>query len=442
MDGSTFAEGLLSKGLDRVVWTAPSSEGADPIRVEVFPSAPQVGSTYSFTSPVSQDLKVMVIATPGGSVNDFADPMAFYSLLKLDGSFDDVGTRPRSVQPEAFGSPALDTYSSGFGYRFGPSAGVRVPGLMPPGSRGSLAAFSVLLRLDSDQGDGVLLRFASDDGGYSLVLGLKDYRPYVETQAAGQVQRSTGQAQIPLPRFPATLQASFSPEGDRLAVVWYAEGERIDSPLLALPPAPPAGSAQLGGAHSLPGVYDGFGMMVNSASPSYRLASRRKWKGSLVIAESFEDGALPPLSHASGPVSVDLGSLSLGSGAVVTLAPVFGIASTLIVEADTSGGGSSCDLVISNAEQDPIVTVSGSGEVRDGSGQSLGSIAAGGGRLAFRLDLLDGSLRLRGSDNLGTYSVATTAKRFLLSLGREGDGEAAVFERVLVRSTQSVAAKK
>jgi hypothetical protein len=74
----------------------------------------------------------MVIAASGGSGNDFADPLSFYSLLRLDGSFDDSGTRPRGAQPEAFGSPSLDIYPGGFGYRFGAKAGVTVPGLMPP----------------------------------------------------------------------------------------------------------------------------------------------------------------------------------------------------------------------------------------------------------------------------------------------------------------------
>ena len=126
-DGSSFAEGLLSSGLGKVVWSAPQVEGAYAITAEVFPAAPPKGSRFSFKAAESQDLKVMVISAPGGSGNDFADPLAFYSLLRFDGSFDDIGTRPRSLQPKSFGSPALDTYSSGFGYRFGDTAGVVVP---------------------------------------------------------------------------------------------------------------------------------------------------------------------------------------------------------------------------------------------------------------------------------------------------------------------------
>jgi hypothetical protein len=134
---------------------------------------------------------------------------------------------------------------------------------------------------------------------------------------------------------------------------------------LSLPPAPPAGSARLGGERSLPGVYDGFGLMVGSSSPAYRLAARRKWKASLVIAEAFEDGALPPLSSAVGPVSASPGALSLESGGYLSLAPSFGLSSTLGLEADIEGDRASCELVLSNSDRERILSVSGKGEVRD-----------------------------------------------------------------------------
>ena len=435
IDGSTFAEGLLSKGVDRVVWTAPGIECANPMRVEVFPSAPPTAATFPFLSPVSQALKVMVIATPGGSGNDFADPLAFFSLFKLDGNFEDSGTRRRIAPPESFGSPVLDTYSSGFGYRFGPSSGLRIPGLMPPGSQGQLGAFSTLLRLDSDQTDGVLVRFSSDDDSYSLVLGIKDSRPYVETQADTLVQRSTGLAQFPFPHFPSTIQASFKPEGEKLTVRWQVEGVLIEAPPLDLPAAPPPGSARLGGSHSLPGIYDGFGLMVGSASPSYRLASRRRWKGSLIIAEAFEDGRLPPSSTAVGAVSAESGSLAIGAGGELTLEPAFPIAAKVIVESDIEGDIASCELVLSSLSHEPILAVRGSGEVLGPSGELLGSLAQPGGGIDFAVALQDGKLYIPGSKaSEPRLAVATAAKRFFLSLRREGAGDEAAFKRVLVRT--------
>ncbi len=430
-DGSTFAEGLFSKGLDKVVWAAPRNEGAYSLLAEVFPSAPPAGGSFPFTAPVSQGLKVMVIAPAGGSGNDFADPLAFYSLLRFDGSFDDVGTRPRTAQPEAFGSPVLDTYSSGFGYRFGPSSGVRIPGLMPPGSAGKLGAFSTLLRLDSDRTDGTLVRYASDDGSWALVIGIQDSRPYVESLESGKAQRST--APSSLPRFPLTIEAILKPEGDKLAIAWRIEGEPVEGPSLALPAAPPTGGATIGGDQSLPGVYDGFGLIAGGASPSYRLASRRKWKASLVIAESFEDGVLPPLSTAKGGVSVSDGSLALEPGGSLALGPSFGIGSSLLVEAEIEGDRSSCALALYSSEGARILAVGGLGDVTDPSGASVGSIPAAGGKTAFSLELKDGSIYLRGA---GTDALALPCKagRFVLSLERASAGSGtAAFDRVLIR---------
>jgi hypothetical protein len=436
-DSIAFAEGLLSSGLGKVVWSAPRSDGAYSIRAEVFPTAPPKGASFAFKASASQDLKVMVISSPGGSGNDFADPLAFYSLLSLDGSFDDSGTRPRTLQPKSFGSPALDTYSSGFGYRFGPEAGVSIPGLMPPSASGRLGAFSLLLRLDSGQEDGALASFVSDDGSYALVFGIKDMRPYVETAIAGKTARSV--AALPMPRKPLTLEAVLEPDGERLTIAWRAEGERIDAPSLPLPPAPPAGSATLGGPGSLPGVYDGFGLMAGSSSPTYRLAARRRWKASLLIAESFEDGALPALAAAKGGVSAASGALELEPGGSLLLAPAFGIASTLVIEADIEGDRASCALVLSSAEGDRVLAVGGDGEVSSASGKKAGRIDTSGGRIAISLEPKDGTLLLRGADGGAPIAVAAAAKRFAISLERSGGSGRAAFARVLVRSSASSA---
>jgi hypothetical protein len=438
-------------GLDKVVWTAPQAEGAYSLTVEVFPSAPQAGASFAFKSPVYQDLKIMVIAVPGGSGYDFADPLAFYSMLKMKGGFDDLGTRPRGQQPESFGSPKIDTYSEGFGYRFGTSSGVRIPGLMPPsGASGSIGAFSTLVRVDSTQTDGVLERFSSTDGSYSLVIGLDALKPYAEFQIGGVVQRSTAYATIS--SFPLTLEAIFVPDGTMLDIRWVAEGERLASPSLPLPSAPPDGSAQLGGPESLAGVYDGFGLMVGSAAPSYRLASKRAWKNTLVLAEAFEDAAVPPGSSVKGPISLDFGFLELGPGSSLALPPSFGFASPLVVEADMAGDYGTCSLVFSTVAGDRVFSIGATGEVADASGKRIGALPAADGRLALTLELKGDSLYLRSEGGSSRVVLRLAAKHLVLSLERAAepspDTDASVqaspafFQRVLVRSTSSSSIQK
>jgi hypothetical protein len=439
-DGSSFAEGLLSAGLGKVVWTAPSAEGAYSITAEVFPTAPSSGSAYAFKAAASQELKVMVIAASSGTGNDFSNPLSFYSLLKLDGSFEDSGTRPRGSQPLAFGSPALDTYASGFGYRFGSSSGVKIPALMPPSSGGKLGAFAVLFRLDASQADGSLIRFASSDEAYVLSLGLKGGKPYVETKVGGLTRQSVAAAS--LPQSPLTLEAVLTPDGDKLDIAWRAEGELIEAPSLDLPSAPPAGSATIGGAGSLPGVYDGFGLMVPGSSgaypsPTYRLASRRKWKSSLILAESFEDGVAPASSSSAGKVAFSASGLSLEPSSSLTLAPSFGIGSGLVAEAEFSGDRPSSLLAFSLPGGDRAFAVRATGEVLDASGVSLGSVSAKGAKLSLSIEQRDDTVFIVGSGGQ-TVSFACSAKQLSLSISREAGGAgSAVVGKVILRSASA-----
>jgi hypothetical protein len=441
-NGSTFAEGLQSSGFAKAVWTAPRAEGAYSIRAEVFPTAPTKGVNFSFKAAASQDLRVMVIAAAGGSAggsgNDFADPLAFYSLLKLDGSFEDSGTRPRSAQPEVIGSPILDAYSGGFGYRFGTGSGVSVPGLMPPSVSGKLASFAVLVRLDPGEGKGHMVRFASADSSYVLALGIDEGRPYVESRISGMTQRSLASSSIP--RGSLTLEAVLRPEGDSLSITWYAEGERIDAPSLPLPSAPPAGSATLGGAGSLSGVYDGFGLMEPGTSssypsPAFRLASRRQWKSSLIIAEGFEDGVLPSSSRTSGSVAFVPRGLALKGPSSITLGPDFSLGSGLAIEVGTEGDRDFFLIDFLDGDGKRAFALRGTGEVLAASGNAVGSLTAPGGRISFSLEERDGRLCVIGNGGASSCVVPGSVRRFTLSLKQEREASQAIVNRVLVRSS-------
>jgi hypothetical protein len=439
-NGTAFAEGPLSGGFAKAVWTAPRSEGAYSVRVEVFPSAPAKGESYAFKSAASQDIRVMVIGAAGVSGNDFSDPLAFYSLLKLDGSFEDSGTRPRTEEPRSFGAPSLDIFPAGFGYRFDSASGVSVPGLMPPVVSGKLASFAVLVRLAPDSGDGSIVRFVSEDSSYALSLGLEGGKPYVESRDSGAVRRSL--APTAIPSGPLTLEAILKPEGDALTVSWRVEGERVDAPSIPLPTAPSAGSARLGGEGSLAGVYDGFGMMRPGASsypsPAFRLAARRQWKSALLIAESFEDGVLPDGSKTSGSVVLSSRGLALkGSGSSIDLAPAFAPGSGLAVEVGLTGDLKSFLVDFKDSSGKRALAVRGSGEVIDPDGEALGSLPARDASLAFSIEQRDGKLCAVGRGGSPVYLLPGPVGRYTLSLARDGGDAQTIVDRVLVRSSSS-----
>jgi hypothetical protein len=378
----------------------------------------------------------MAIAPTGGSSNDFSESLGFYSLLLFDGSFEDSGTRSRTVQPEAFGSPTLDTYAGGFGYRFGNSSGVRLPGLMPPASSGKLAAFSTILRLDPSGSEGSLVRFVSDDGSYAIVLGVKDLNPYVETQINGKNSRAT--AASSLPASAVTLQASLWPKGEELAIAWRADGQLLSSPSLSLPSAPPSGNAILGGKNSMPGVYDGFGLVVGGSVPTYRYAARRAWKGSLILAESFEDNRLPGQATAVGGVRAVDGALALDASSGLTLSQAFSIGSGLFIEADIGGDIPSFTLGFSDANGKRLFAILGSGDVVNSSGKRLGAINIDKGKLSVSLKAGEGSALLSSSSEKATIGLPSIDGTMKLSLERgdaSHEGDSLYVSRVLARSS-------
>jgi hypothetical protein len=442
-NGAAFAEGLLSGGLSKAVWTAPRSEGAYSVRVEVFPIAPDKGESYSFKSAASQDIRVMVIGTAGAGGGDFSDPLAFYSLLKLDGSFEDSGTRPRTEEPRSFGSPALDVFPSGFGYRFDSTSGVSVPGLMPPVVSGKLSSFAVLVRLAPDGGDGSIVRFVSEDSSFALSLGLEGGKPYVESRDSGSVRRSL--APTAIPSGPLTLEAILKPEGDALTVSWRVEGERVEAPSIPLPSAPSAGGARLGGEGSLAGLYDGFGMMRPGASsypsPAFRLAARRQWKSALVMAEGFEDGALPDGSKTAGSAILSPRGLVLsGADASIDLAPAFAPGSGLAVEVGLSGDLKSFLVDIKDAAGKRAFAVRGSGEVMDPDGNELGVLPPDA-RLSFSIEQRDGKLCAIGRGGSPVCPLSGPVGRCTLSLARDSGDAQTIVDRVLVRSISSSPAR-
>jgi hypothetical protein len=448
-DGVAFAEGPLSAGRDRVVWTAPRSEGAYALAVEAFPSAPPEGASFEFTSSSRQEFKVMVKATAEGSSDEFADPLKFLSLLRFDGNFEDQGVRPRDEQPAPFGSPPLDIYPSiagyqsgfgklgGFGYVFGEKAGVRIAGLMPPQAQGKSLPFSALFRLSPEAASGFLLRFASSDGSsYVLEFGIDGGKPYASLVSGAEVSRSVAEIAAS-PMQAQTIVVGLEPGEERTRVVWNIEGERLEAPALPPLPLPPAGSAQLGGPGSLPGVYDAFGIMSPSAPPSYRYASIRKWKASL--GEAFEDGQLPPLAQTTGTVTPSRGSVSLEGDAALHFGGSFRLEKTLLVEMDLSGDLSSIALSLERQAGEALFALNGDGEVREAKGGIVGSLPVEDGKLSFLLTPSRSGISISSHDKLVQISIEakSAAGPYSLSVERSGAEGASSLSRVLVREASA-----
>jgi hypothetical protein len=437
-EGVAFAEGPLSEGMDRAVWIAPKSEGAYPIEVEAFPAAPPDAAGFAFTSSIHQGLKVIVKGSLGGASDEFADALRFSSLLRFNGSFEDAGTRTRSSQPEAFGKPALELYPDGFGYRFGSGTGVRIDGLLPPATGGKLGAFTVLARVLPQGTDGFLVRFASEDGVFVLDIGLRENRPYAELGADGKTTRSsplpsaTGGQSPALPSGAITLIASFKPEGDKLGLAWIIEGRRFASS--PLPLSPQKGYAIMGGAGSLPCIFDDFGLMGQSPlPPAYRYAERRRWKSGLVAAEAFEDGLLPVSATVAGGAKAVRGGVELPTGSSVAFSPAFPLDRPMAIETQLSGDTASASLVLASEGGALMASFLGNGEIHGPTGAKIGDLGIADGRLSFVLKQGQGSIQVFDQDgDLAAALPDGAADSIQLSVRRAGGQGRLALERVFI----------
>ena len=153
----------------------------------------------------------------------------------------------------------------------------------------------------------------------------------------------------------------------------------------------------------------------------------------LILAEGFEDGALPPLSVASGEVSAAAGRLVPDPGASLALAPDFGVSPSIVVEADIEGDPASAALAFSTREGTQVFSVGGTGDIADASGKQIGGIDAPGGRIAFTLEAKADSLYIRSSGSKDHIIISSSAKRLVLSLVRSEGKDDTAFDRVLVR---------
>ena len=435
--GAVFAQGPLSAGLDRVVWTAPRAEGAYALSVDVYPAAPPSSSGFAFRALARQDIKAMVRMPPGGSADEFSDSLRFYSLLRLSGNFEDSGTRMRSAQPTPFGVPQLDVYSGGFGYSFGPTAGLQLPGLLPPSEAGRLLPFVLLFRLAPNGNEGRFIRFASDDNSFSMDFGLHEGRPYAELQSNGRTQRSV--AGSALPGGPTTLAALLTPVQDRLELLWIADGEKISAPPLPLPAIPQKGSAVIGGSGSLAAVYDDFGLISRASPPAlYRFAQRRRWRSDLVVAEGFEDGELPQGSVGSGPISFSMQGLELSSSASVTVGAGIRVDRPLLVDAEFSGPAASAFLDIRGSDGASLGSLCGSGKLLDGRGGELGQVAFPSGHILFELSLNAGAFTVAAEGGGASYHLGGSGDPTLsLGLRNAGSSEPLYVRHILVRSARA-----
>ena len=368
-EGRTIAEGPLAEGHDKTVWRTPALEGAYALSVELFPEEPP--ADLGVDTPWHQDIKAIVSRDPSVDAVEFSDRQGLVSHLSFDGDFQDTGTRAQPQKPAAFGAPRLDSFAGGFGFALGDTAYLEMPGAVPPTTAANPRPFSLAWRLYAASASGTLVRFTSQDGSLLMRAGLESGHPFVEVVTPEGKQLSTCEATVTAGL--ADLGLSFEPANDKFSIVWSIEGSRRDAPALPARAFSPTDVARLGGPGSLAGIYDEFAISDDSQGrpPFFLAAALRAWKSGLFIGEGFEGRGLPADTVARGSVTAAPGRLTLAGGSRLEFAKDLPLARPLCLEASYEGSRSGMEVEFSGTDG-RLVSVNGSGEIRDAEGNLKG----------------------------------------------------------------------
>jgi hypothetical protein len=368
--GKVFAEGPLSGGFDRVVWTLPGKEGATTLRLDFYPGPPPTAA-YDLASPWFQNFTVIAKGAAVRAVPaPFANAARYHSLFAFEGDLADSGARTQAVAPVIFGTPFLEAYPEGFGYRLGSESGIHVPRL-DFNAVGKGSAFSIALLASVESSSGTLFSLRSASGG-RLALGFDPGGIWLETPGSeGPAILETGRI---LEQGTHGLMLSIRKEGDAMLATLTLDGEpRFQATVPAF--APVFAELDLGGVGAASAIWDAFGLCYDDATkpPPQIFASSvaRINDEAFIAAEGFE-GPLGPAFQLRGKAQNKVFSLALAAGSSLALASSVQLAPGLRVEARLLSG--SLGFLVEDLKGSPLLAVAVDGSVTDGAGRALGSI--------------------------------------------------------------------
>jgi len=306
--GRILAEGLYSRGLDRVLVQGPQSPGIFSLRAELFPQAPPAGQYWDFDSPVFVESPVYVSAQPEPGPNDLDYPGSYYSLFHFQGEITDLGERPVPLVLTPVGQPSLDVSRGIFGYRMEPGSGFSGDQLLVPVSdRGELEPFSLVLvfSLPGSAENRTILETVSRDGGFRLSLSTNaDGIPSLEIRTGSSVlSLSPGEAWAGGEFNPLILSVFPDYKNRKISLLWYQEGSLVTGTPADWNPGPldPRGTTRLGGDGGGAEILDELGVywrdVSGRASPApdiFAAFSRERYGNRLLYADGFDSLELRP----------------------------------------------------------------------------------------------------------------------------------------------------
>jgi len=453
--GKVLDKGLLSKGFDQVLWVAPSDEGVYTITLEVFPTAPAVGSDFAFASSLQLATSIFVTNGTAQGKGDLGPASSYLSVLHLQANLSDAGTGAAAnglVTATPVGQPDIVSLDDGFGYRLDGSTGIQLGWLPLPADNGALLPFTLSLGITPDDpaAGGTLVAAASADKSVSLVVTLAP-----GTGAPHAVLTAAGKAPFEIPwtgtglaaHTRTALSLSLTPLGSTVLAQWFLDGIQQSSAVASLGSTVLAqwfldgiqqssavaslsvtgvrqkGALTIGGESGFKGIVDEMGVFVVDATgrPStdpdqFARAMADTWGTRLVFADGFDAAALSSSLTTEGTIRVSAGTVTLAAGSALGLPPVKRESTPLTVTASLAEDSA------------------GSAAVRaqwEGSGSAVGQLALGASDGSFVVHVgADGQSLVVGSGaaarTLALNPPADPGVRLLLSIVNPADARSAI----------------
>jgi hypothetical protein len=337
--GKPIAKGMLSEGLDTILWAAPSDSGVYTVALELFPFPPAAGSDHPFSSTLTLSTDIVVSKNAAANTSDLAPDSSYLTVLHMQATLDDAGTSARKTgrtKAVAIGTPEIVVLDDGFGYKLDGSTGIRIPWLALPIDGGILKPFTISLGLsltDPAAAD-TLVRAASSDGSLTLSMAM-------DPRTGGPLATLTAAGAAPLlipwpgPALPSKqrvlLSLSIVPLGQSLTAQWFLDGVQVSdlSASFTMPALTQDGTVTIGGEKGFTGIVEEFGVYAQDSAgrpatdPDLYAHAQRKLLGAgVVLADGFDGINLSNGYTLQGKGQLTAGSLSLAAGASLTLPPV------------------------------------------------------------------------------------------------------------------------
>ncbi|MCX7023591.1 MAG: hypothetical protein NT080_03105 [Spirochaetes bacterium] len=445
--------GLVSGGLDRIVWQGSTMPGAVTISMDLYPFPPAAGAEFEFDAPVRKTVKLLVLERGSGDTL-LRSGNGFFSLFRLEG---DAADARKGWGSTAFvGKPYLDMYPGGFGYRLGArpgsgpdagkysGAGIAVGNGRLPVSGGGLAPFSYVVRFLPEAGATGVIVSHMFDNGCRIALGAKDGFPYLSFEAPGKTIVFASPS--PLPGRAMTLAVSLLPRKGRISVDFSYDGVVVSSQSAAFDRSVEtwsfSGTASVAGPDGFPALYDDVGVYAAGAEgaadlyPAFQEAAYREYRDELVFASAFES-AQPAIAFAPWAVRRELPGLVIPAGERFTAGKTvrsdkafrFDLSGDPIVVAFEAPGGDS--LAISFQRSGSFVVILG------GKTVGAGSVPSGSWSIAFEPGSERDALTVGDARFMVDFPATGELRVSLANIGTQ----ASVVETALLRYVREVVGK-